>query len=82
MASGDSYAALRTPSLWPHVVHEDVKEAWTELASGGLSPYEVPVHVVSAALEAIRGVALVPGFKVRLPSTDSDSEVCVAHARA
>lgn len=35
--------------------------------------FEVPAHVVSATLEAVRGLQLVPGFRVRLPS-DPDKE--------
>ena len=36
----------------------------------------MPAHVVSASLEAVRGVKLVPGFRVRLPTTDDKD---VAH---
>ena len=71
-SSGDSYTALRNPSLWPHETHEAVKHAWTVLGNEG-SGFEVPSHVVSAALEAIRGLKLVAGFKVRLPA-DPDGE--------
>lgn len=27
VASGDTYSILRSPSLWPHRVHEDIKDA-------------------------------------------------------
>lgn len=67
-SSGDSYTALRNPSLWPHETHEAMKHAWTVLTGEG-SGFEVPSHVVTAALDAIRGLKLVPGFKVRLPAS-------------
>ena len=71
--SGDAYVALRNPSLWPHTTHEAVKDAWTVLATGG-SGFEIPAHVVSATLDAVRGLKLVPGFKVRLPTNpDTDA---------
>lgn len=70
-SSGDTYHALRSPTLWPNEVHEDIKDAWTALASGG---FEVPGHVLSATLQELRGLKLVPGFRVRLP-TGSDPEL-------
>ena len=73
VASGDSYAALRNPSLWPHEVHEAVTDAWTTLTTGG-APFEVGVHVVAAALEEVKGLKLVPGFKVKLPPTEAGSQ--------
>jgi len=69
-ASGDIYAVLRTPSLWPHRVHEDVKDAWTLIAEGG---FEIPAHVITAALTTLRGLRLVPGFKVRLPQSNDEA---------
>lgn len=71
-ASGDSYTALRNPSLWPRDTHDAVNAAWSSLSNEG-SGFEVPAHVISAALDAIRGLRLVPGFKVRLP-TDPNGE--------
>ena len=67
--SGDVYSMLRSPSLWPHHVHEDIKDAWTVIAEGG---FEVPGHIVAAALTTLRGLSLVPGFKVRLPTSSDD----------
>jgi hypothetical protein len=69
VASGDTYSMLRAPTKWPPVVHEDVKSAWTTLAAGG---FEVSASVITATFEALRGLSLVPGFRVRLP-VDSGS---------
>jgi len=69
-SSGDVYSILRSPSLWPHDVHEDVKDAWTVIAEGG---FEVPSHVIAAALTMVRGLRLVPGFKVRLPTSSDEA---------
>ena len=60
------------PSLWPRDTHDAVNAAWSSLSNEG-SGFEVPAHVISAALDAIRGLRLVPGFKVRLP-TDPNGE--------
>ena len=68
--SGDLYAILRSPSQWPAHVHEDIKDAWTVIAEGG---FEVPGHVVAEALTALRGLRLVPGFKVRLPTSSDEA---------
>ena len=70
VASGDSHAALRSPNLWPHEVHDDITAAWKALSANG----EMPAHVASATLETLRGLPLVPGFKVRLPTApDKDT---------
>ena len=58
--------------LWPRDTHDAVNAAWSSLSNEG-SGFEVPAHVISAALDAIRGLRLVPGFKVRLP-TDPNGE--------
>ena len=73
VASGDTYSILHTPSLWPHRTHEDVKDAWIMLAEGG---FEVAAHVVAATLITLKGLALVPGFRVRLPvGTENEAPV-------
>ena len=65
VAGGDTYAMLHTPSLWPHAIHEDIKDAWAVIAEGS---FEVAAHIVAAALNILAGLKLVPGFRVRLPT--------------
>ena len=72
VASGDTHQALHTPNLWPKQAHEDVKAAWAAL--GGQNGVDVPSHVISAAVLAVKGLSLTKGFGVRLPGTDDNGK--------
>ena len=69
-AGGDAYNVLHSQSQWPSATKTDINNAFTVLSNG---KHEVPAHVIGAALQALKGLSLVPGFKVRMPAHGSDT---------